>query len=87
MDVKSRQAQFNENIGQPKSDNDLRSALKIPNTLFTSFSLEQKRAFLHWKNVMVNGETIPNEDIIKMFKQEDGDDSQKSRKGKKRKNI
>eukprot|EP00957_Ditylum_brightwellii_P135560 10336157-Ditylum_brightwellii.AAC.1 len=29
---------------------------------------------------------VPNEDIIKMLKQEDGDDFQKSRKGKKRKN-
>eukprot|EP00957_Ditylum_brightwellii_P082122 6244716-Ditylum_brightwellii.AAC.1 len=54
MDVKSRQAQFNKNIGQANSD---------------------------------NGEMVPNEDIIKVLKQEDGDNSQKSRKGKKRKHI
>eukprot|EP00957_Ditylum_brightwellii_P148279 11289513-Ditylum_brightwellii.AAC.1 len=42
-----------------------------------------KKAFLQWKNATVKGEPVTNEEVIKNVKQENGDNSQKSKKGKK----
>eukprot|EP00957_Ditylum_brightwellii_P030332 2297061-Ditylum_brightwellii.AAC.2 len=75
MEVKSRCVKFNKNVGQPKSENNLRTALQIPNDLFGSFLSRQKKAFLWWKNATVKGESVPNEEVIKILKMEDGDNS------------
>eukprot|EP00957_Ditylum_brightwellii_P193330 14720021-Ditylum_brightwellii.AAC.1 len=68
MEVKSHCVRFK---GNSDANQDVRATLKIPNALFSSFLLEQKKAFLHWKNAIVNDKSVTNEEITKLFKQED----------------
>eukprot|EP00957_Ditylum_brightwellii_P088627 6750299-Ditylum_brightwellii.AAC.1 len=51
------------------SNQEQHSILQIFNALFSSFSSEQKKDFLYWKNFTANGEVVSNEGIQKILKQ------------------
>eukprot|EP00957_Ditylum_brightwellii_P143090 10902585-Ditylum_brightwellii.AAC.1 len=54
---------------------DKQSILQIPNALFASFSQDQKKAFLQWKNGTVYGESVANDDIGNILKKESSKNS------------
>eukprot|EP00957_Ditylum_brightwellii_P003397 257738-Ditylum_brightwellii.AAC.1 len=88
MEVKARRATFqarDETETKTSATQDLRSTLQIPNSLFSSFSLEQKQAFLKWKNCPVNGESILNEEISKNCKHKGSGPTSSSRQQKRKK--
>eukprot|EP00957_Ditylum_brightwellii_P030015 2271618-Ditylum_brightwellii.AAC.2 len=64
---------------------DLQMKLQLPNTLFSSLSFVQKKAFLKWKNTTVNSERISNEMISEILRQEETSNNRKQKRKGKRK--
>eukprot|EP00957_Ditylum_brightwellii_P130184 9929924-Ditylum_brightwellii.AAC.1 len=71
MEVKSHCVGSRGNSGNSGTNHDVRATLQIPNALFLSYSPKQKKAFLCWKKSTVNSESVTNEEITKVLKQED----------------
>eukprot|EP00957_Ditylum_brightwellii_P203759 15336078-Ditylum_brightwellii.AAC.2 len=68
-----------------KTDSDGCANFQLPNSLFGSFSNEQKKAFLRWKNATLQGEKVSNDEISKNLKRENTGTASGGRRGKNKK--
>eukprot|EP00957_Ditylum_brightwellii_P120920 9222519-Ditylum_brightwellii.AAC.1 len=80
------QSYTNKDSKTTSNNLDLQTKLQLPNTLFSSLSSDQKKAFLKWKNATANGERVSNEEILEILRQEETScDRKQKRKGKRKK--